>query len=886
MPSPGSKVPKLRACDVVAFDDAELDQYLEENGRTVSVDDPENIPESFIQRLKDRVNNGSSAAKSLPIDLDQVSARLLQVATDKEPQDQQAAPRNRVVKYEDSLEGLGWTAESVCGTTPSPDPEAGRRQTLKRESEAYKALVESGGRPSHPFQNNSAELFENPGQDRELLLFWVPSSSGQEAYLFSNQWHRWKTFRKFQRFMRERNIEDERAISLYSGHDLTELRRWDSFIGRQKPVAGEEGRFPIYARAVKDRLVRHGFTRTFQLEEDPTRQDSLTTWIEYLGYEYWWYDRYALTERQQEWLDRKWKDVVASQVLKPFETQESVSGFEPIMQRYNELVRSQEVVESAKSAVILAQKAKSDPQMSRQHSLKENERRLLEAESRLAEAEKDHEFMSRREKLIGGFLRATANTRTFKENAKRHKILLKWILEQLPMIEGEMKQSKTVANALNDEPVSAKSRLNQTDHISAGDGHSGQDTNNTESLTALNRETPIATNSQARKGRKRSYDIANEEHPSKRPRRSGRKSVLPDYKISESAPGAATSEVAAEGPQNPNRPTSRMTRQKRKAATVAAEEEGNVKKDDKVSIKDSSQGRRVSNRHKRSNLTMTRSAYDKSKTADTAVPSDAAAEEGHIFNPASSRMTRQKRKAATVAAEEEGNVKKDDKVSIKDSSQGRRISKRHKRSNPTMTRSAYDKSKTADTAVPSDAAAEEGHIFNPASSRMTRQKRKAATVAAEEEGNVKKDDKVSIKDSSQGRRISKRHKRSNPTMTRSAYDKSETADIAVSRNTATDELHASGVASSRLPRQKSKTATVAASKKRNAETDEISSRGAPIRNRRKKSLPSSGAQIPSTNAKPLRRSLRIMQQKAAINVSVAAPPSENTWFPPMLTCIS
>ena len=47
----------LRASEVVAFTDAELDQYLEAsrlpNGDCmVEVDDPDNLPESFIQRLR------------------------------------------------------------------------------------------------------------------------------------------------------------------------------------------------------------------------------------------------------------------------------------------------------------------------------------------------------------------------------------------------------------------------------------------------------------------------------------------------------------------------------------------------------------------------------------------------------------------------------------------------------------------------------------------------------------------------------------------------------------------------------------------------------------------------------------------------------------------
>jgi hypothetical protein len=48
---------KILARDITAFTDAELDQYLEEHslegGATaIDVADPENLPPSFIQRLR------------------------------------------------------------------------------------------------------------------------------------------------------------------------------------------------------------------------------------------------------------------------------------------------------------------------------------------------------------------------------------------------------------------------------------------------------------------------------------------------------------------------------------------------------------------------------------------------------------------------------------------------------------------------------------------------------------------------------------------------------------------------------------------------------------------------------------------------------------------
>lgn len=45
------------ACEIVAYNDAKLDQYLEEHRLDagvidVDIEDPENLPPSFIQRLR------------------------------------------------------------------------------------------------------------------------------------------------------------------------------------------------------------------------------------------------------------------------------------------------------------------------------------------------------------------------------------------------------------------------------------------------------------------------------------------------------------------------------------------------------------------------------------------------------------------------------------------------------------------------------------------------------------------------------------------------------------------------------------------------------------------------------------------------------------------
>lgn len=57
MDPPTSISRKYFAREVVAFNDAELDRFLEENSlndgaMVVEVEDPENLPASFIQRLR------------------------------------------------------------------------------------------------------------------------------------------------------------------------------------------------------------------------------------------------------------------------------------------------------------------------------------------------------------------------------------------------------------------------------------------------------------------------------------------------------------------------------------------------------------------------------------------------------------------------------------------------------------------------------------------------------------------------------------------------------------------------------------------------------------------------------------------------------------------
>lgn len=72
--------------------------------------------------------------------------------------------------------------------------------------------------------------------------------------------------------------------------DPSSLRKhWEEYVQkrrqRQRQCCYESGvtgnAFSGYVDAVRRRLARHGFTRPFELNQDPKQQGKLETWIEY-----------------------------------------------------------------------------------------------------------------------------------------------------------------------------------------------------------------------------------------------------------------------------------------------------------------------------------------------------------------------------------------------------------------------------------------------------------------------------------------------------------------------------------------------------------------------------------------------------------------------------
>ena len=135
---------------------------------------------------------------------------------------------------------------------------------------------------------------KNPGEYRHLLWPWQEVSDHQHAIdweVFSKQYLRWYQFGYWQRAQREEY----------------------------------HGCIPRYTAWAKKLLARFSLSQPFEFDEDPERQDQLTTWIEYLAYEYSVCLKYSWYKRDEEWCHLQWVRVENSGLLKPHETYDAMS---------------------------------------------------------------------------------------------------------------------------------------------------------------------------------------------------------------------------------------------------------------------------------------------------------------------------------------------------------------------------------------------------------------------------------------------------------------------------------------------------------------------------------------------------------------------------------
>ncbi|EFY86019.1 hypothetical protein MAC_07903 [Metarhizium acridum CQMa 102] len=518
--------PKLFALEIAEYGDEELDRYLEENGR-------------------DRVHSADDRSRS--VDLDEVSARLLQASAQRQSSPKKHTPiEQRARRYGVSIEAFELlfahqsSSQDPSTPTSSEEPEDPYLQDLRYEREDYDELVKDGGRPWYPI-HRLEEISRNPKGHRELLRYWQGAIGGNpdEWIVFGAQVLRWRNFREWQVNVRK-----------HSKGPIAEHTEW----------------------ARRFLLKRHSYTAPpeFAFEEDPKRQDQLTTWIEYLAYESnFSAKRFEWHRRRARWYDDQWKKLVDSGVLRPHETEEFICSPDPAFQRTSERIQAEKAVESARQAIPLAEQAVSKSScpspLVRQ--------RLEAAQSKLDSAVQSLESIRRRNQSISEFLGNTRSYRHAKHNAERHAILLQWVKEQVSLIEVELEQDKVAES--NSETRSGESQGTKrvrADEDTEGRGNKRQKHHDEERKVPRTRGQTL----------KRTEDDVSVGHgaPSKRPKpdspavvRQLRRSLRQTVHRSESkvnAPGSSTNIVEPSAVTGPLRRSARIAnRQSRSGITTA-----------------------------------------------------------------------------------------------------------------------------------------------------------------------------------------------------------------------------------------------------------------------------------------------------------------------------
>ncbi|KAK0368126.1 hypothetical protein CLIM01_14519 [Colletotrichum limetticola] len=153
---------------------------------------------------------------------------------------------------------------------------------------------------------------------------------------------------------------------------------------------------------------------------------------------YWWLDKYTSDIKCFEpEHDKLWQELVEKRVLKPHETREFVRTDASGMEREKEKDQARKAYERAESEAkqiyVLTQedpKRLRIPKQKRISMMKYGTEKLLAARRRLEQA-RSESF------LIVQFVRATSGYAGAKRDAARHRNLVQWVLEQVPLIEAE-----------------------------------------------------------------------------------------------------------------------------------------------------------------------------------------------------------------------------------------------------------------------------------------------------------------------------------------------------------------------------------------------------------------------------------------------------------------
>ncbi|KAH7169147.1 hypothetical protein DER46DRAFT_502117 [Fusarium sp. MPI-SDFR-AT-0072] len=281
-------------------------------------------------------------------------------------------------------------------TLLSPDEQ--HTDDIKRERAFHDLLTKAGGRPWY-----SSELIDqvaqNPENHAELLEYWkqdATRSGKQEWMVFERQLERWNQFCRYQlRVRRNRDTFDE-----------------------------------YLARCTKC-LSKQSLTTPLHMKPDPTDQDPLSQWLEYLCFEVSERKKYSWYKRYNQQYESAWQTLVDSKLLELHEDRDQIEAAGYTSAPDGERTKLRQAVEVASSNVLLAERDLLNPSVRGPVA----QRKLFETQAKLDSAIEAFDHFQRRGDAIKVFLQTTSAYREARRGALRHQMLLQWMRQQVPLIE-------------------------------------------------------------------------------------------------------------------------------------------------------------------------------------------------------------------------------------------------------------------------------------------------------------------------------------------------------------------------------------------------------------------------------------------------------------------
>ncbi|KAG6012931.1 hypothetical protein E4U43_007578 [Claviceps pusilla] len=485
--SPGQIVPSedVTVADIFSMSDGQLIEFMKkhwksDNSISLPVNDFGALSEDELGRLSQRllfVFISLSLSLSPPLSVQH--AMLEDPSANSRPLDLSKLDSllHAVASGQDSF-----ARDGSCTSERETPPPLAVDPNVRSETAAYNHLVNDGGRPLYSIDVLET-VTKDPYAHQELLKPYArPFLSYVSSYVdgidYSNiaqmQWHRWQKFRKWQ--LDNRGIDDQAqfqedsfqafveglkdawlgawpdkaAAGIEAGivdfkepggiwHRIQRDRNWQRRYQREPECMG----FLDYEKALTIRLARHGFTQLFRLADDPKQQDKLTTWIEYLGFEYWWLDRYTTSfERKRHRYFNDWEEQRKLGLFEKEETPESVltkAGNAHLQARFDQAgIHVREIQSEVRKLEEIFEEDPDRISTSREQCMEMME----EARQRLEAARKAHLQLKR---AFGHFFDKTSYYPRAKRNVACQQNLVNWVVKQVPVIEAEQKSSMALS---------------------------------------------------------------------------------------------------------------------------------------------------------------------------------------------------------------------------------------------------------------------------------------------------------------------------------------------------------------------------------------------------------------------------------------------------------